>query len=670
MRRLKRCLLILCCEFLVLLFNVHAVPKPYCDLIKCENSFVMANDGTKDCDFCLTETLSLSHVESHLLHYLDLKDIYLSNYTHDEFTWSFSKEHIVDYENITVTLYQRKDEKDKSLKHPISGCCGIPLSKGGCGNVQCMDSSVFISLALGNERAVTSTGVQLYKKCLPSKQNRTFFYICPDQVNEWTLRYQSRCVQYNSQTGDMRLGVPQARQTGLQTSDSIFQEWTSATIPVCLFTLSKDEVHELGKPVTDPKAMDPTLFGKAVYQIGGINHTGAAKIDSFLKKCQTVQYRSTELFNITFIKIFENNTFVCLILWPYGTVNYTPSGKVVKCLSQEKTVKVMYITDSHIYHTKMKSLAKQQASDLMVIIFCVTGASIVFIISLICLYRGRAFLRKWLNEALSGPREWDSVWESVTYGKTLPTKCAEDEENPDPLDTQEILKIDSKEKKEVIVEAITQVNRPNQISLSHQTLSSCKDGGIDYAEDSKNIAWMMIKNTPVRVVRYSKQGCLDKMDTHSLNAVNLAQLPNIVGYSRKSVGGSIPNFPQFPSAFGSHVPPSVQTLPGRKSSDTQIEQHDSGSFSNEIVLNNAKYKTSDSLAGSTSNVAPLVGLYFNRSQFGDKLMSDQWQSVCHDEIDIDVVLGSSTQVSKTCVIPCTRSCEQTSSGDSGFCNMP
>ena len=100
---------------------------------------------------------------------------------------------------------------------------------------------------------------------------------------------------------------------------------------------------ERGLPSQEDLVMDSVVFQRGVYYMEGFGGLNGSVVDTQKDSrvnCTLMKFQGTELYNISSVMSpneahsHDNNTFLCMSLWPNGTTAFSALGTHVKCMTQ------------------------------------------------------------------------------------------------------------------------------------------------------------------------------------------------------------------------------------------------------------------------------------------------------------------------------------------------
>jgi len=103
------------------------------------------------------------------------------------------------------------------------------------------------------------------------------------------------------------------------------------------------EVMQRGELRPDVEVMDSVVFQRGVFYMSGFNGSNGSVIDTEMNwnvNCTLMKFHNTELYDISSAVLqdqtiaHDNDTFLCMSLWPNGTREFVTKGTHVKCMPQ------------------------------------------------------------------------------------------------------------------------------------------------------------------------------------------------------------------------------------------------------------------------------------------------------------------------------------------------
>ena len=96
--------------------------------------------------------------------------------------------------------------------------------------------------------------------------------------------------------------------------------------------------------------MDSVVFQRGVWYMHGFHGQNGSVMDLQTKRkvnCTVMKFQGTDLYNISSVMSrnnatgHDNDTFLCMSLWPNGTREFRPEGTHVKCMPQNGKKKLV-----------------------------------------------------------------------------------------------------------------------------------------------------------------------------------------------------------------------------------------------------------------------------------------------------------------------------------------
>lgn len=403
-------------------------------------------DRKDECTICVEKANESHKLGQTLIDYVHHGAISFNDSGTKYLSWHYDDYVVNDPYNITVSfnLWHHETHTGKALR----GCCGIPLSRGGCYVRDCVQGITFLTVTYKQWTAAKVFSLDSMSSCVEEEEEERpsarYFTICVHELTNWRERYNCECAVYDSYTGALKPGNHTSELGKNKTEVGVWysDEEEPKQYQVCVFSMRKDDVMARGSLADDNDVIDSVAFNRGVFYMKNFSGFNGSVIDDFKGRnvnCTILTFKGGEIFNISSIHLsnhphrkFNNDTYTCLAPWPNGTPEYKTQGTHVKCMPQNATY-----TMSHVYEKKMMT-PNSFVSTMAVFIPLLGAVAVMAVVCVLGLTLRKKF-NKFMKEMKDFPEELDTVMkESYSdFASRLSSSCDEEKEQCQAFDREE-----------------------------------------------------------------------------------------------------------------------------------------------------------------------------------------------------------------------------------------